>query len=49
MRKRMTGHQQVSDVYLVGLAIFRKGKLITLDKSIVALLSTSERDGVITL
>lgn len=49
MRKRMTGHQQVSDAYLIGLAIHRKGKLITLDRSMATLLPSSERDRVVTL
>ncbi len=49
VRKRIVGHQQVSDAYLVGLAIHRKGKLVTLDRSIAMLLSPSERDAVITL
>jgi toxin-antitoxin system PIN domain toxin len=34
----LTGHQQVTDAYLLGLAIHNKGKLVTLDRSIQALL-----------
>jgi hypothetical protein len=34
----LVGHQQVSDAYLLGLAIHRKGVLATLDHSIQALL-----------
>lgn len=36
---RITGHQQLADAYLLGLAIIRKGKLVTLDQSVRALLS----------
>ena len=35
---RITGRQQLSDAYLRGLAITRKGKLVTLDPSVGALL-----------
>jgi uncharacterized protein len=35
---RLVGHQQVTDAYLLGLAIHKKGKLTTLDKSVVTLL-----------
>jgi toxin-antitoxin system PIN domain toxin len=35
--KRVAGHQQVTDAYLLSLAIHNKGKLVTLDQSIVAL------------
>ena len=35
---QLTGHQQVTDAYLLGLAIRKKGKLATLDRSIAALL-----------
>ena len=34
---RLVGHQQVTDAYLLGLAVHKKGKLATLDKSIVTL------------
>lgn len=36
---RITGHQQLADAYLLGLAIIRKGKFVTLDQSVRALLS----------
>ncbi len=35
---RLVGHRQVSDAYLLGLAIHKKGKLATLDQAVVALL-----------
>jgi hypothetical protein len=36
------GHQQVTDAYLVGLAIHHKGRLVTLDQSIVAMLGPDD-------
>jgi toxin-antitoxin system PIN domain toxin len=35
---RLVGHQQVTDAYLLGLAVHKKGKLATLDRSLGALL-----------
>jgi toxin-antitoxin system PIN domain toxin len=29
---RLVGHQQITDAYLLGLALHRKGKLVTMDK-----------------
>lgn len=37
-RERIVGHQQVSDAYLLGLAIHRKGKLASLDRGVLTLL-----------
>lgn len=34
---RITGHQQITDAYLLGLALHRKGKLATLDSGIASL------------
>lgn len=36
-RERLFGHQQVTDAYLLGLAIRNKGRLVTLDSGIEAL------------
>ncbi len=36
---RITGHQQVTDAYLLGLVLQRKGRLATLDRAMLALLS----------
>jgi uncharacterized protein len=36
---RIVGHQQITDAYLLGLALHRKGKLVTLDSSIASLVS----------
>jgi uncharacterized protein len=35
---KLKGHQQITDAYLLGLAMHRKGKLATFDRSIAALL-----------
>ena len=35
---RLVGHRQISDAYLLGLAIHRRGKLATLDRAILSLL-----------
>ncbi|MFZ0313162.1 MAG: TA system VapC family ribonuclease toxin [Candidatus Korobacteraceae bacterium] len=36
-RERLFGHRQVTDAYLLGLAIRNKGRLVTLDSGIEAL------------
>jgi len=36
-QERLFGHQQVTDAYLLGLAIKNKGRLVTLDSGIEAL------------
>ena len=48
LARRLTGHQQVTDGYLLGLAIHKRGKLATMDRTILALLSEKalERDSV---
>jgi len=45
------GHQQITDAYLLGLAVHRKGKLVTLDRDIFALLAqkSEKRDLVVVL
>jgi hypothetical protein len=37
LRQPLTGHQQITDAYLVGLAIHNRGKLATMDRGIVQL------------
>ncbi len=37
----LVGHRQITDAYLLGLAIRHGGRLVTLDKGVSALLSTS--------
>jgi predicted nucleic acid-binding protein len=47
---RLAGHQQVTDAYLLGLAMHRKGKLATMDQAVEALLtSQSQKDNFLTL
>jgi len=36
--RRLVGHQQVTDAYLLGLAMHKQGKLATMDQAILALL-----------
>lgn len=43
-QSNIAGHQQVSDAYLLGLALHRKGKLATLDNGMLALSKGSEPD-----
>ena len=35
--ERLVGHQQITDAYLLGLAIHKKGRLATLDRSVIEL------------
>jgi toxin-antitoxin system PIN domain toxin len=39
---RLVGHQQITDAYLLGLAIHKKGKLATLDQSVGDLFSRGD-------
>jgi len=47
----MTGHKQVTDAYLLGLATHKKSRLATLDESIAALFDpkSAERDTVVVI
>jgi len=36
-KKRLTGHQQLTDAYLLGLAQYHKGKFATMDRAVMAL------------
>jgi toxin-antitoxin system PIN domain toxin len=38
LRRNLVGHRQITDAYLLGLVIFRRGKLVTLDAGITSLL-----------
>ena len=42
--QRLVGHQQVTDAYLLGLAMHKKGKLVTMDRAILALLPENSRE-----
>lgn len=35
---KLTGHRQVTDAYLLGLAMHKKGKLVTMDRAVRTLL-----------
>jgi len=43
---RMVGHKQVTDAYLLGLALHKRGKVATLDRSLAALLDEKGGDWV---
>ena len=47
--QKLTGHQQVTDAYLLGLAIHKKGRLVTMDRGVRTLLpeKSPERDFVV--
>jgi toxin-antitoxin system PIN domain toxin len=49
--RRLLGHQQITDAYLLGLAIHKKGRLATFDASLSALLpeQSAARDRVLLL
>jgi len=49
MERLLVGHKQVTDAYLLGLAIRRKAKLITLDRSISASLAKEKQASLLTL
>jgi hypothetical protein len=46
--QKLVGHQQVTDAYLLGLAIHKQGKLVTMDRGVRMLLpeKSPERDFV---
>ena len=48
-RDFLTGHQQITDAYLLGLCQRRKGRLATFDRGIAALASASEMGHLVTL
>ncbi len=47
--ERLFGHQQVSDAYLLGMAIRKKGRLVTLDRAIETLAGSEFRNAVVVL
>lgn len=49
MERLLLGHKQVSDAYLLGLAIRRKAKLVTLDRSVSALLTKEKQRALLVL
>lgn len=49
LTERLFGHQQVSDAYLLGMAVKKKGRLVTLDQAIQALAGSEFGDYVVVL
>lgn len=49
MERLLVGHRQVTDAYLLGLAIRRKARLVTLDKSVSALLTKEKHTALLVL
>ena len=49
LAQKLAGHQQVTDAYLLGLAIHKRGKLATMDRAVRTLLpdKSPERDFVV--
>jgi uncharacterized protein len=43
--RRLAGHQQVTDAYLLGLAIHKQGKLATMDRAVLSLLPEKRSAG----
>jgi len=41
-RSKIAGHRQVTDAYLLGLAIRRKGRLATLDQAVQSILGPGD-------
>ena len=48
-RERVFGHQQITDAYLLGLAVKEDGVLVTLDKGILYMAGTQYRENVLVL
>ncbi len=42
LQQRLIGHRQVTDAYLLGLAIHKRGKLATLDRGALSLLPAGD-------
>ncbi len=47
--ERLFGHQQVTDAYLLGMAVRKAGRFVTLDKAILALAGEAYSNHVLTL
>ncbi|HEY3769447.1 MAG TPA: TA system VapC family ribonuclease toxin [Candidatus Angelobacter sp.] len=48
-QKQIVGHQQVSDAYLLGLALHRKARLATMDRGVLTLLPKDKQASVVVL
>jgi hypothetical protein len=49
VRERLFGHQQVTDAYLLGLAVRHKGVLVTLDRGLMSLAGSEFGDSIFQL
>jgi toxin-antitoxin system PIN domain toxin len=49
IQKQIVGHQQVTDAYLLGLALRRKAKLTTMDRGMSALLPVDQQNAIVVL
>lgn len=49
VQKQIVGHQQISDAYLLSLAIHRKGRLVTMDHGISALLPKDKQAAIVVI
>lgn len=47
MMQRLTGYRQVTDLYLICLALSKKGSLVTFDRKLQELLPTGKADGLV--
>jgi uncharacterized protein len=47
LAERIQGHRQVTDAYLLGLALLHKGRLVTLDRAIPGLLPHDARHSAV--
>ncbi|HEX3586663.1 MAG TPA: TA system VapC family ribonuclease toxin [Candidatus Angelobacter sp.] len=47
--KQLQGHQQVTDAYLLGLALRRKARLATLDRGVSSLLPRDKQAAIVVL
>jgi uncharacterized protein len=45
LARRLVGHQQVTDAYLLGLAMYKQGKLAPMDRAVLALLPEKHSGG----
>lgn len=49
LRERLFGHQQITDAYLLGLAIKENGILVTLDRALLYMAGPQYKDHLLVL
>jgi toxin-antitoxin system PIN domain toxin len=49
IKKQIVGHQQISGAYLLGLALYRKARLATMDRGVLTLLPKDKQASVVVL